>query len=210
MSVVYLCLMEIHQIKIKQNLKKDGRRLRSLASKNIIVDSLMKLIQKGILEPTAQQVADEAGIGIRTVFRQVQDKETLFSKMDEKVKSSYQEKIKKVVPKGNLPVRIKGLVELESLLFEDNLQFIRATLANKWKYKTLQKNYERNQRNIKTLLYNWLPEIKDLNKPTQILLTSLNSAGYWIELRENQILSAEEAMQLKIGVFEDALLRKKT
>ena len=208
MSVVYLCLMEIHQI--KQNLKKDGRRLRSLASKNIIVDSLMKLIQKGILEPTAQQVADEAGIGIRTVFRQVQDKETLFSKMDEKVKSSYQEKIKKVVPKGNLPVRIKGLVELESLLFEDNLQFIRATLANKWKYKTLQKNYERNQRNIKTLLYNWLPEIKDLNKPTQILLTSLNSAGYWIELRENQILSAEEAMQLKIGVFEDALLRKKT
>jgi len=208
MSVVYLCLMEIHQI--KQNLKKDGRRLRSLASKNIIVDSLMKLIQKGILEPTAQQVADEAGIGIRTVFRQVQDKETLFSKMDEKIKSSYQEKIKKVVPKGNLPVRIKGLVELESLLFEDNLQFIRATLANKWKYKTLQKNYERNQRNIKTLLYNWLPEIKDLNKPTQILLTSLNSAGYWIELRENQILSAEEAMQLKIGVFEDALLRKKT
>jgi len=208
MSVVYLCLMEVHQI--KQNLKKDGRRLRSLTSKNIIVDSLMKLIQKGILEPTAQQVADEAGIGIRTVFRQVQDKETLFSKMDEKVKSSYQEKIKKVVPKGNLPVRIKGLVELESLLFEDNLHFIRATLANKWKYKTLQKNYERDQRNIKTLLYNWLPEIKDLNKPTQILLTSLNSAGYWIELRENQILSAEEAMQLKIGVFEDALLRKKT
>ena len=146
MSVVYLCLMEIHQI--KQNLKKDGRRLRSLASKNIIVDSLMKLIQKGILEPTAQQVADEAGIGIRTVFRQVQDKETLFSKMDEKVKSSYQEKIKKAVPKGNLPVRIKGLVELESLLFEDNLHFIRATLANKWKYK----HFRRTMKETKEIL----------------------------------------------------------
>ena len=41
---------------------------------------------KRILEPTAQQIANEAGISIRTVFRQIEDIETLFSKMNEKIK----------------------------------------------------------------------------------------------------------------------------
>jgi AcrR family transcriptional regulator len=168
---------------------------------------MMVLIQRGILEPTAQQVADEAGIGIRTVFRQVQDKENLFLKMDEKVRATLQETLKRAAnPRGNLEKRIEGLIELEAELFENNLQFLRATLANKWKYNTLQKNYDRNQRNIKSLLYTWIPELKNLSESKQILLTSVNSAGYWIELRENLVLSVTGAKNLKINVFQDALL----
>jgi len=192
----------------KERSKQDGRRLRSVTSQNIIVDAMMTLIQRGILEPTAQQVADEAGIGIRTVFRQVQDKENLFSKMDEKVRAALQETLKKATnPRGNLEERIEGLIELEAEIFEKNLQFLRATLANKWKYRTLQKNYERNQRNIKSLLYTWIPELNNLPESKQILLMSVNSAGYWIELRENLVLSETGAKNLKINIFRDALLK---
>ena len=205
MTLVYICLMQNPQSKVRS--KQDGRRLRSVTSQNIIVDAMMTLIQRGILEPTAQQVADEAGIGIRTVFRQVQDKENLFLKMDEKVRARLQETLKRAAnPRGNLEERIEGLIELEAELFENNLQFLRATLANKWKYNTLQKNYERNQRNIKSLLYAWIPELKDLSESKQILLTSINSAGYWIELRENLALSVIGAKNLKISIFQDALL----
>ena len=205
MTLVYICLMQ--NLQPKERSKQDGRRLRSLTSQNIIVDAMMTLIQRGILEPTAQQVADEAGIGIRTVFRQVQDKENLFLKMDEKVRARLQETLKRAAnPRGNLEERIEGLIELEAELFENNLQFLRATLANKWKYNTLQRNYERNQRNIKSLLYAWIPELKDLSESKQILLTSVNSAGYWIELRENLVLSVIGAKNLKISIFQDALL----
>ena len=205
MSVVYLCLM--NNLQSKTRLEQDGRRLRSLTSQNIIVDAMMTLIQRGILEPTAQQVADEAGIGIRTVFRQIQDKENLFSKMDEKVRATLQETLKRATnPRGNLEERIEGLIDLEAELFENNLQFLRATLANKWKYNTLQKNYERNQRNIKSLLYTWIPELKNLSESQQTLLTSVNSAGYWIELRENLVLSVTGAKNLKINLFRDTLL----
>jgi len=205
MTLVYICLMQNPQS--KERSKQDGRRLRSVTSQNIIVDAMMTLIQRGILEPTAQQVADEAGIGIRTVFRQVQDKENLFLKMDEKVRARLQETLKRAAnPRGNLKERIEGLIELEAELFENNLQFLRATLANKWKYNTLQKNYERNQRNIKSLLYAWIPELENLSESQQILLTSVNSAGYWIELRENLVLSVPGAKNLKINVFQDALL----
>ena len=205
MTLVYICLM--HNTQSKARLEKDGRRLRSVTSQNIIVDAMMTLIQRGILEPTAQQVADEAGIGIRTVFRQIQDKENLFSKMDEKVRATLQETLKRAAnPRGNLEERIDGLIELEAELFENNLQFLRATLANKWKYNTLQKNYERNQRNIKSLLYTWIPELKNLSESQQTLLTSVNSAGYWIELRENLVLSVTGAKNLKINLFRDTLL----
>lgn len=205
MSVVYLCLM--HNLQSKRRLEQDGRRLRSLTSQNIIVDAMIILVQRGILEPTAQQVADEAGIGIRTVFRQVQDKENLFSKMDEKVRADLQEILDRAAqPQGNLEERIEGLIELEAEIFEKNLQFLRATLANKWKYNTLQKNYERNQRNIKSLLYTWIPELNNLSESKQVLLTSVNTAGYWIELRENLKLSVTGAKKLKINVFQDVLL----
>lgn len=205
MSVVYLCLM--HNLQSKTRLEQDGRRLRSLTSQNIIVDAMIILVQRGILEPTAQQVADEAGIGIRTVFRQVQDKENLFSKMDEKVRADLQEILDRAAqPQGNLEERIEGLIELEAEIFEKNLQFLRATLANKWKYNTLQKNYERNQRNIKSLLYTWIPELNNLSESKQVLLTSVNTAGYWVELRENLKLSVTGAKKLKINVFQDALL----
>jgi len=205
MTLVYICLM--HNTQSKARLEKDGRRLRSVTSQNIIVDAMMTLIQRGILEPTAQQVADEAGIGIRTVFRQIQDKENLFSKMDEKVRATLQETLKRATnPRGNLEERIEGLIDLEAELFENNLQFLRATLANKWKYNTLQKNYERNQRNIKSLLYTWIPELNNLSESKQVLLTSVNTAGYWIELRENLKLSVTEAKNLKINVFQDELL----
>ena len=205
MSVVYLCLM--HNLQSKRRLEQDGRRLRSLTSQNIIVDAMIILVQRGILEPTAQQVADEAGIGIRTVFRQVQDKENLFSKMDEKVRADLQEILDRAAhPQGNLKERIEGLIELEAEIFEKNLQFLRATLANKWKYNTLQKNYERNQRNIKSLLYSWIPELNNLSESKQVLLTSVNTAGYWIELRENLKLSVTGAKKLKINVFQDVLL----
>ena len=205
MSVVYLCLM--HNLQSKTRLEQDGSRLRSLTSQNIIVDAMIILVQRGILEPTAQQVADEAGIGIRTVFRQVQDKENLFSKMDEKVRTDLQEIFDRAArPQGNLEERIEGLIELEAEIFEKNLQFLRATLANKWKYNTLQKNYERNQRNIKSLLYTWIPELNNLSESKQVLLTSVNTAGYWIELRENLKLSVTEAKNLKINVFQDELL----
>lgn len=189
-----------------EKFKNDGRRLRSINTQNAIVDALMNLVLRGILEPTAQQVSDEAELGIRTVFRQIQDKETLFTLMDERVKQNYAADMMNTTPCGDIKSRIKELVVMEARTYEPNLQFLRATLANKWKYKTLQKNYKRNQKNLKALLYSWLPEVKKETKTIQAFLTSINSTGYWIELRENQQLSVEEACELKIQAFENALL----
>lgn len=205
MTLVYDCLMQ--NAKIQTNLKKDGRRLRSITSQNIIVDALLVLLKKGILEPTAQQIADEAGISIRTVFRQIEDMETLLSKMNEKIKYSYKEMIDNTEPKGDLSERIKDLIILEARVFENNLQYIKSTLSLKFKYKVLQNNYQKVQKDLKIILYKWLPEVNNLDNSYQTLLNSINSTGYWVELRETQMLSAEEATKFKINIFKNILLK---
>ena len=197
----------MENFKTQKNLKQDGRRLRSLTSQNIIVDALLVLIKKGILEPTAQQIADEAGISIRTVFRQIEDMETLFSKMNEKIELSNQEMIDDFKPKGDLSERIKGLITLEAKVFEDNLEYIKSALSLKFKYKVLQSNYQKVQKDLKIILYKWLPEVNNLDNSYQTLLNSINSTGYWVELRETQMLSLDEAIELKISIFKNLHLK---
>ena len=92
----------------------DGRILRSQKSQAIILECFIKLINKGNYYPTADEVAKESGIAIRTVFRQIEDMETLLSKMNEKIKYSYKEMIDNTEPKGDLSERIKDLIILEA------------------------------------------------------------------------------------------------
>lgn len=66
----------------------DGRRLRSERSQQAIVDASHALISEGNLIPTAQQIADRAGVGIRSFFRHFADMETLFEAVDAATRES--------------------------------------------------------------------------------------------------------------------------
>ena len=61
----------------------DGRRLRTERSKQAIIDAGLELIHEGQLVPTAQQVSERAGVGIRSFFRHFADMETLFATVDD-------------------------------------------------------------------------------------------------------------------------------
>ncbi len=63
----------------------DGRLQRSERSREAIVQALYELVGEGSLLPTAEQVAERAGVGIRTVFRHFSDMEKLFSEMDARI-----------------------------------------------------------------------------------------------------------------------------
>ena len=65
----------------------DGRVRRSQRSGQAIVGALFELIGEGLLEPTAQQVAARARVGLRTVFRRFSDMESLFAEMDARLQA---------------------------------------------------------------------------------------------------------------------------
>ena len=47
---------------------------------------MLDLIHAGNLQPTAQQVADHAKVGIRSVFRHFEDMESIFASVDKLVR----------------------------------------------------------------------------------------------------------------------------
>ena len=51
----------------KPAVRPDGRRLRAERTRAAIVDSLLALVDEGNLQPTAQEVADRAGVALRSI-----------------------------------------------------------------------------------------------------------------------------------------------
>jgi AcrR family transcriptional regulator len=53
----------------------DGRRARSERSKQAIIEASLALMEEGNLIPTAQQISNRAGVGMRSFFRHFEDME---------------------------------------------------------------------------------------------------------------------------------------
>ena len=51
----------------------DGRRKRSARSRAAIITATLTLLENGNLSPTAKQIAEEAGVGLRSFFRHFED-----------------------------------------------------------------------------------------------------------------------------------------
>src|SRR5262249_28858172 len=96
----------------------DGRVRRGLRSGQAIVEALVGLIGDGIPQPTAQQVAERAGGGIRTVFRRFSDMESLFAEMGARVQADALPLLFDAPPCGSLDERARGLVARRITFFE--------------------------------------------------------------------------------------------
>jgi len=59
----------------------DGRRQRSDASRRRIASAMLDLLREGEADPSAELVAERAGVGRRTVFRLFSDMEGVFREM---------------------------------------------------------------------------------------------------------------------------------
>src|SRR5260370_30652909 len=59
----------------------DGRRRRGEDNRAKIVAAMLDIIHAGDLAPSAEQVAQRADVGLRTVFRHFQDMDSLFREM---------------------------------------------------------------------------------------------------------------------------------
>jgi TetR/AcrR family transcriptional regulator, regulator of autoinduction and epiphytic fitness len=57
---------------------KDGRTVRAERTRQALVDALFALLEDGELRPTAERIAERAGVSERSVFQHFPDREALF------------------------------------------------------------------------------------------------------------------------------------
>ena len=90
----------------------DGRRQRSERSQTAIIKAALSLMDEGTLVPTAQQIADRAGVGIRSFFRHFADMDSLFLAADEMLLSSYEALFEVDDRAGTLSERVARAIDL--------------------------------------------------------------------------------------------------
>ena len=179
----------------------DGRRLRSERSRLAIIEASLALQEEGVLVPTAQQISDRAGVGIRSFFRHFEDMETLFEVADDHIRDSYEALFLGGDRDGTLEERIEHAVERHAEAYDNLSNIVLGTHAQLWRYEILRKNYARNQRALRRDLDDWLPELKSVPRDTRESIDAIASFEMWHRLRYHQGMSKK----VSIGIIKTLL-----
>jgi AcrR family transcriptional regulator len=175
------------------DLPTDGRIQRSERSRMAIVQAMLELIGEGSLSPTAQQVAERADVGVRTVFRHFSDMETLFATMNDQITAKVNSLFVDEVQTGPYADRVEALIRSRVAIFGTLGPYVRSSTLQRWRSAFLQTEHERTIRVMRRDLRRWLPEIE--SAPTEVAdaLEMILSFEAWNRLRVDQRLSQRRA-----------------
>jgi TetR/AcrR family transcriptional regulator, regulator of autoinduction and epiphytic fitness len=99
---------------------RDGRTVRAERTRRALVDALLALLDEGVLRPTAEQIAERAGVSERSLFQHFSDREQLFEAV---ARQQYERVLPTLKPiDASLPVseRIDAFVEQRARLYEQS------------------------------------------------------------------------------------------
>lgn len=163
------------------------------------MQALFELVGEGILQPTAQQVAETAGVGIRSVFRHFADMESLFAEMDARLQAEALPLLHGDPPAAGVEKRARALVDRRIAFFEKIAPFKRAGTIQRWRSKFLRGQHGVLVRALRADLMRWLPGLR--RAPTDLVEAFDLALSFeaWDRLRTDQRLGRDRA--------RDALLR---
>lgn len=96
----------------------DGRLLRAVRTRQLVVETFLDLLGEGEPQPTAQQVSDRAGVSMRSIFRLFEDVEALHSAAIATQIDRVSDLVMDLDRDGPLDRRVKALVDSRAKLFD--------------------------------------------------------------------------------------------
>ncbi len=179
----------------------DGRRLRSERSREKIIDAILELISDGNLAPTAQQVSERAGVGIRSVFRHFADMESLFTEAELRTRAEDEALFVGGNRDGTLKERILHAVQRRAKGFEAKKYNLLSVQSQLWRYEVLKRQHARTLKGLRKDLENWLPEMRDLPEEQREAIDAVASFEMWHRLREHQNLSRKQTERITVSML---------
>jgi TetR/AcrR family transcriptional regulator, regulator of autoinduction and epiphytic fitness len=97
----------------------DGRSARSQRTRTAVVDALLDLNRGGNLRPTAKEIAERAGVSLRSVYVHFDDLEDLFLAAAKRHTEAISGMLVEVPATGPLRSRAETLVRMRSRIYEE-------------------------------------------------------------------------------------------
>lgn len=183
----------------------DGRRKRSHSSRAKIVKALLDLVEGGTISPSAAEVAEAAGVGLRSVFRHFDDMESLYREMSDGIEAKVLPMMLKPLEASEWKGRIRELAERRVSVFEAILPFRISASIKRHQSEFLMQSYKRMLRVERQGVEALLPEAV-LSDPAQTnaVLAPL-SFQTWRLLRHDQELPIATARTVVLRLVEAVL-----
>ena len=157
--------------------------------------ALVELVRAGEISPSAAEVAAQAGVGLRSVFRHFKDMEGLFKGMTEIVEAELRAEAAKPFMGVTWRERVLEIVDRRSVGFEGLAPIRRAADVRRHTSPVLQDDYERFAAGLRHILRLQLPT-GGIDASLLDVLDLLLSFEAWSRLRTEQGLTPIEAREV--------------
>jgi len=177
-----------------QNEHVDGRVARGARNRDRIVEAAIALVRGGDQQPTAERIADEAGVGVRSVFRHFEDLDGLFRAISARVEEEIVPLADNSPIEGDLDRRVRELVRRRVRVYEVVAPFRRSARVYRSQSESLRIGHEHLDRWHRAQLKRTLAD--QLAGARSELLEALDAAASfetWDRLRTDQRLSGDRA-----------------
>ena len=181
-----------------KEIKKDGRKLRSESTADLILNTALKIVRKGDIDISFDAIAKEAKIGTRTIFRHFKDKEALQENLDQVLAHEFTNAFLSINREDHLEKRIENLSTVLIQLYIKNQNILRWTFKNVWRDKTLRKNMFSWNQILRDFVYSILPEIQNKKKPEREIIFECISFIFFLRLNVVQGLSEIQIKEIFI------------
>jgi AcrR family transcriptional regulator len=171
----------------------DGRKHRSQKSQALIVNALLELIAQGNLEPSADQIAEIAKVGRRSVFRHFKDMDSLYREMNASVTASVASALDQPFQATEWRGKVLELVDRRAAVFERLKPFMLSVQVHRHRSPFLKSASVQYVRQARELLVKHLPKEVVRDAAQVEALDLLLSFGTWWRLRDVQGLSVAKA-----------------
>ncbi len=183
----------------------DRRVLRGLRNRAAVAQAFLDLVTEGDLAPTAQKVAERAGVSLRSVFHHFDDMEQLFAAAADLHVSRYIDLVRALPADGPLPARIDAFVAERAALAERILPVYRASLLVAHRSPTVSERLARGDERLRTEIERtFTPELA--GAPWRLdAVDAVASLDGWLRLRVRQRLASQEAAAVLTAALHSLL-----
>jgi TetR/AcrR family transcriptional regulator, regulator of autoinduction and epiphytic fitness len=182
------------------NTPRDGRTVRAERTRQALVDALLALLYEGELRPTAERIAERAGVSERSLFQHFADREALYQAVAVQQYERVAPSLEPVDLTLQLPERIDAFVSQRARLLEDVTPVRRAALLLEPDSEVvagwLQSVRRQKAREVERV---FRAELDTLEQPRRGEVTGALVAAsawtFWESLRAHQRLSVDRSRE---------------
>jgi AcrR family transcriptional regulator len=183
----------------------DGRRERSRSSRSKIVASMLDLVGKGDVAPSAARVAEVAGVGLRSVFRHFDDMDELYREMGEVIEAQVMPFILEPPTGATWKEKLFDIADRRAMVFETIMPYRISGNLKRFQSPYLMQDYRRMLRLESDTIEAHLPAVVKADVAGTHGLNVILGFQTWRLLRHDQALPFEDAKAVVRRLLGDAM-----